>query len=262
MLMAVFRGKISEGIDFSDRYARAVLIVGIPYPSFADVRVKLKKAHLDSQAVGKGSSSAAAATATSAVSTLSGAAWYTQCAFRATNQALGRCIRHSKDFGAILFLDSRYTSSDFDSRNLSHWVGPSLQRFGSDIQSSTMSLRGFFQTVRQQFVASVSHPKATTTAQQQRTGSNKSDKRGKENSAISRSLPRTMKESGTAKRAPVAEETVMEKKRITKKKRIRKKIAKKPMQSSLARTTEPPLSRGGNVRSSSSWGSDEEDFAS
>ena len=80
-----------------------------------------------------------------------------------------------------------------------------------------MSLRGFFQTVRQQFVASVSHPKATTTAQQQRTGS-KSDKRGKENSAISRSLPRTMKESGTAKRAPVAEETVMEKKRITKKK--------------------------------------------
>ena len=51
--MAVFRGKISEGIDFSDRYARAVLIVGIPYPSFADVRVKLKKAHLDSQAVGK-----------------------------------------------------------------------------------------------------------------------------------------------------------------------------------------------------------------
>ena len=71
-----------------------------------------------------------------------------------------------------------------------------------------------------------------------------------------------MKESGTAKRAPVAEETVMEKKRITKKKRIRKKFAKKPMRNSVARTTEPPLSRAGNVRSSSSWGSDEEDFAS
>lgn len=32
ILMAVCRGKISEGLDFSDNSARAVLIVGIPYP--------------------------------------------------------------------------------------------------------------------------------------------------------------------------------------------------------------------------------------
>ena len=29
--MGVYRGKISEGIDFSDSQARAVFLIGIPY---------------------------------------------------------------------------------------------------------------------------------------------------------------------------------------------------------------------------------------
>lgn len=32
LLFAVFRGKVSEGIDFSDNYCRAVVTLGIPYP--------------------------------------------------------------------------------------------------------------------------------------------------------------------------------------------------------------------------------------
>jgi len=32
ILMAVCRGRISEGLDFSDKAARAVIVVGIPYP--------------------------------------------------------------------------------------------------------------------------------------------------------------------------------------------------------------------------------------
>jgi Rad3-related DNA helicase len=31
-MLAVCRGKLSEGLDFSDDFARAVIIVGIPYP--------------------------------------------------------------------------------------------------------------------------------------------------------------------------------------------------------------------------------------
>ncbi len=31
-MLAVCRGKLSEGLDFSDDAARAVIIVGIPYP--------------------------------------------------------------------------------------------------------------------------------------------------------------------------------------------------------------------------------------
>ena len=47
ILLAVCRGKISEGTDFSDDMARAVIIVGIPFSSIKNVRVKLKKEYMD-----------------------------------------------------------------------------------------------------------------------------------------------------------------------------------------------------------------------
>ena len=40
LLFAVFRGRASEGLDFSDNYARAVIAVGIPFPNVKDVKVK------------------------------------------------------------------------------------------------------------------------------------------------------------------------------------------------------------------------------
>lgn len=42
MLTCVCRGKLSEGIDFVDNAARAIFVVGIPYPCVNDPRV-LKK---------------------------------------------------------------------------------------------------------------------------------------------------------------------------------------------------------------------------
>lgn len=42
LLMAVFRGKVAEGIDFSDNEARAVLTVGIPYAIRTEPAVELK----------------------------------------------------------------------------------------------------------------------------------------------------------------------------------------------------------------------------
>ena len=46
LLMGVCRGRISEGLDFSDNAARCVLLVGIPYPQMADPIVILKKEYL------------------------------------------------------------------------------------------------------------------------------------------------------------------------------------------------------------------------
>ena len=43
IFMAVLRGKISEGLDFSDSEARAVFIVGVPFAPIHDIRVKAKK---------------------------------------------------------------------------------------------------------------------------------------------------------------------------------------------------------------------------
>jgi len=47
VFLAVCRGKVSEGINFSDRYARAVMIIGIPYPSVADLQIQLKREYQD-----------------------------------------------------------------------------------------------------------------------------------------------------------------------------------------------------------------------
>ena len=48
LLMGVCRGRISEGLDFSDDAARLVIVVGIPFPQMYDAKVILKKNFLDS----------------------------------------------------------------------------------------------------------------------------------------------------------------------------------------------------------------------
>lgn len=47
ILMGVCRGRISEGLDFSDRAARCVIVIGIPYPQMTDPRVILKQEYLN-----------------------------------------------------------------------------------------------------------------------------------------------------------------------------------------------------------------------
>lgn len=48
-LMAVCRGKVSEGLDFTDGKCRLVLITGLPYAPYLNEQVKSKKAYLDSK---------------------------------------------------------------------------------------------------------------------------------------------------------------------------------------------------------------------
>ncbi|KAL0102854.1 hypothetical protein PUN28_018269 [Cardiocondyla obscurior] len=92
ILFAVCRGKIAEGIDFSDNEARCVIAVGIPY-FFKNSCIKMKMEYNDWNK-SKG--------------LLSGSEWYTIDAFRAVNQAIGRCVRHKNDWGAVLLIDERY----------------------------------------------------------------------------------------------------------------------------------------------------------
>ena len=47
ILMGVCRGRLSEGLDFKDRKARCVIVVGIPYPSMCEPKVVLKRYYLD-----------------------------------------------------------------------------------------------------------------------------------------------------------------------------------------------------------------------
>lgn len=98
LCIAVYRGKLSEGISFNDDYARAVICVGLPFPSAADEQLKSKRAYND-------------APPQRALGLLPGDQWYRQLAFRALNQALGRCIRHRDDWGCVYLLDDRFSSA-------------------------------------------------------------------------------------------------------------------------------------------------------
>lgn len=129
LLVAVCRGKVSEGLDFSDDNARAVITVGIPFPNVKDLQVELKRQYNDQHSKLRG--------------LLPGRQWYEIQAYRALNQALGRCIRHKNDWGALILVDDRFRSNP--SRyisGLSKWVRQQIQHH-STFESALESLAEF-----------------------------------------------------------------------------------------------------------------------
>ncbi|XP_029637860.1 Fanconi anemia group J protein homolog [Octopus sinensis] len=113
LFLAVCRGKLSEGIDFADNSARTVITVGIPYPNVKDIQVSLKKEYNELHKRTK--------------NLLPGNDWLEIQAFRALNQALGRCIRHKNDWGALLLVDSRFLQGNRYHKGLSKWVRDMLK---------------------------------------------------------------------------------------------------------------------------------------
>eukprot|EP00042_Codosiga_hollandica_P039650 m.334192 g.334192 ORF g.334192 m.334192 type:complete len:1204 (-) comp55663_c0_seq1:121-3732(-) len=113
LLLAISRGKVSEGLDFADDNARAVISVGIPYPAIKDLQVSVKRDYNDEYCRQR--------------KLLTGGQWYDIQAFRALNQGLGRCIRHRHDWGAIMLIDTRFQNQPRIIERLSKWVRSSIQ---------------------------------------------------------------------------------------------------------------------------------------
>ncbi|KAH8091146.1 ATP-dependent DNA helicase [Aureococcus anophagefferens] len=113
LLLAVCRGKVSEGMDFADDRCRCVVVTGLPYAPARDRKVRGKRSFLDDKKRQNRDG-------------LSGGAWYDQQAARAVNQALGRAIRHKGDFGAVLLCDERFASRGKRAM-LSKWIDDSLK---------------------------------------------------------------------------------------------------------------------------------------
>ena len=129
LLLAVYRGKISEGIDFSDDNARAVITVGIPYPNVSDKQVVYKKQYNDVN-TGRG--------------LLPGRKWYKIQAFRAINQALGRCIRHQNDWGALVIVDKRFIDKPKEyCTGLSKWIRNKVKLY-NNFDTAMNSLEDFY----------------------------------------------------------------------------------------------------------------------
>jgi len=136
ILFCVCRGKISEGFDFSDDLARAVVLVGVPYPPAYDKKVEYKKGYLDQ--VYENSKLEKRLK-------IKGQDWYFQQAVRAMNQSIGRVIRHVNDYGAIFLCDARFASQHIHSQ-IAEWILPELKNwndFGELLKDCNLFFRPF-----------------------------------------------------------------------------------------------------------------------
>ncbi|KAH7122945.1 helicase C-terminal domain-containing protein [Dactylonectria macrodidyma] len=121
LLLSVIGGKMSEGINFSDRLGRCVIVIGLPYPNIAspDWKAKLEyietttMANLTAQGVAKDSATARAKQAARD--------FYENACMRAVNQSIGRAIRHRGDYAAIVLVDRRYGTQRIRSK-LPGWI--------------------------------------------------------------------------------------------------------------------------------------------
>jgi chromosome transmission fidelity protein 1 len=108
LLLSVVGGKMSEGINFSDRLGRCVIVIGLPYPNIASPDWKAKIEYIETttqnnliaqgvakdEAVNRGKQTARD--------------FYENACMRAVNQSIGRAIRHRGDYAAIVLVDRRY----------------------------------------------------------------------------------------------------------------------------------------------------------
>jgi len=128
LFLAVCRGKVSEGLDFADNNARAVITIGIPFPNVKDVQVELKRKYNTQYSASRG--------------LLTGSEWYEIQAYRALNQALGRCIRHKQDWGAIVLIDERFNKSPRYINGISKWVRKRITQY-NNFSAAMSSLKEF-----------------------------------------------------------------------------------------------------------------------
>lgn len=112
ILVSVLGGKLSEGINFSDKLCRLLLVVGVPYPAMStEIKERMK---------------------------YSGNEYSTIVAMKTVNQAIGRALRHSQDFAAIVLIDTRYNALI---SKISPWVRPKLRSL--DFPKTFIAVRDF-----------------------------------------------------------------------------------------------------------------------
>lgn len=145
-MLAVVGAKLSEGLNFSDELARAVVVVGLPYPNLysAELQERLKYV-TELSKTQHGSHSKPARDA--------GAELYENLCMKAVNQSIGesprygttslsdtfegRAIRHRNDWSSLILLDSRY-STDRVRNKLPGWISGSIittQTFGQAVKA-------------------------------------------------------------------------------------------------------------------------------
>ncbi|OEH76027.1 putative helicase [Cyclospora cayetanensis] len=153
-LFCVMGGRFSEGVNFADALARLVVIVGLPFPSIKDTVFTLHRQHYEDlmlqqrQQGAAGGGRAASGSDTDAAQMQASPQQQNvdyallQCMIT-VNQTIGRAIRHSKDFAAILLVDRRYDEPRIQ-RLLPRWLLESLERTVPPLGLQGTSQHGLF----------------------------------------------------------------------------------------------------------------------
>ncbi|XP_017699231.3 ATP-dependent DNA helicase DDX11 [Phoenix dactylifera] len=164
LLLAVVGGKISEGINFSDGMGRCIIMVGLPYPSPADVELMERIKYIEglgepssltpNKSLGNklyGNTRVQSGFDILRKCKQRGREYYENLCMKAVNQSIGRAIRHINDYAAILLVDSRY-ACDPSFQSFSHpanklplWIKDRLVSATQSYGEVHRLLRQFFQ---------------------------------------------------------------------------------------------------------------------
>ncbi|KAK2797355.1 ATP-dependent DNA helicase chl1 [Onygenales sp. PD_10] len=123
LLLSVMGGKLSEGINFSDKLGRGVLVIGLPFPNIRSAVWQAKIQHVERKAYE--SSSAPEEAGRKAKAKAAGREFYENACMRTVNQCIGRAIRHQNDYAAILMMDRRYGTARIQGK-LPNWIQQNL----------------------------------------------------------------------------------------------------------------------------------------
>ena len=142
LLLSVVGGKLSEGINFSDKLGRGVFIVGLPFPNIRSAvwQAKIKYIEEKTYRQSSGSESEKKTNASTA-----GRDFYENACMRAVNQCIGRAIRHVNDYAAIIMVDRRYDTPRIQGK-LPGWIRGSLvsSQDARPAQATVQRLSKFF----------------------------------------------------------------------------------------------------------------------
>ncbi|KAH8114577.1 DNA repair helicase [Phellopilus nigrolimitatus] len=128
LIFAVVGAKLSEGLNFADELARAVVLVGLPYPNLASPELKKRMNFVKDLAKKRGNGSR--------VTSNAGSELYENLCMRAVNQSIGRAIRHKNDWASLILVDSRYGSPKVRNK-LPAWIDQSIlqpESFGQAVK--------------------------------------------------------------------------------------------------------------------------------
>nr|CDS33845.1 ATP dependent RNA helicase DDX11 [Hymenolepis microstoma] len=127
-IACVIGGKLSEGINFTDDLARAVIIIGLPYPNVYSAFMKEKLNFLEKRFGNRSG----------------GQRFCEALCMRSVNQAIGRSIRHAKDYAVVFLMDQRFVNNRRLRQLLPSWAQNAIRPFPSQIDILKKEMTAFF----------------------------------------------------------------------------------------------------------------------